>query len=261
MQVLYRPLQVDTLITTVRAAQQARKRQYVVRDLLQQRDDYLAMLGHELRNPLAPIATGVRILKAQPRPERAAKVLERLERQVSHLSGLVGKLLEGARAVRGQITLKREPLDLAAAVTQAVEDHELELAASGHAVQVRLPDQPGWVEADPRRLGQILANLFSNVSRHTPVGCSVAVSAERDGADALLRVEDDGPGIPPEHLAYIAGPFVQTPRDLARSDGGLGLGSAVSSHLARLHGGSLQVRNRDGAPGLCVDVRLPATHE
>lgn len=157
--------------------------------------------------------------------------------------------------------MKRERLDLHAAVMLAVDDHELELAATGHAIQVRLPEEPVRVEADPHRLQQLLANLFSNVSRHTPAGCSVSVSVERDGADALLRVEDDGPGIPPAHLAYIAGPFVQTPRDLARSEGGLGLGLAVSSQLARLHGGDLRVRNRDGAPGLCVAVRLPATHE
>ena len=220
------------------------------------KNDFLAMLGHELRNPLAAIASATEILKRTGTTNgTAGQSRTVIERQVSHLKRLLDDLLDAARVQAGNVTLDRRPLDLAAAVRQAVSVLPGPRASTEHVVQVDAT--PVGVNVDPARLEQILVNLLTNAVKFTPVGRAirVRVGAERD--TAVVVVEDEGIGISDEILPRIFDLFFQGERTAARSEGGLGIGLTLVKTLTELHGGSVEART--GGPGLgsTFVIRLP----
>ncbi|HYX65254.1 MAG TPA: ATP-binding protein [Burkholderiales bacterium] len=219
------------------------------------KDEFLAMLGHELRNPLGAIANGARLLEAPDEPTRR-HARDVIARQVQHLARMTDDLLDAARAMTGKIVLQRQPLDLAQAASRAVAA----LRASGRAGEHRFVQrlEPVWVDADPTRIEQVLANLLANAVKYTPSGGAITVSVARAANDALLRVADEGIGMPPELVERVFEPFVQGERPLDRSYGGLGIGLTLVRRLAELHGGSASAASDGPGHGSVFTVRLPA---
>ena len=220
------------------------------------KDDFLAMLGHELRNPLAAIASATEILKRLGTTTGAAGQSRAvIERQVRHLKRLVDDLLDAARVQAGKVTLDRRPLDLAEAVHRAVSVVQSTDPAIQHVVQVDA--QPVGVSFDPARLEQVVVNRLTNALKFTPAGGAIRVGV-RAGADtAILVVEDEGIGIPEDVLPRIFDLFFQGERTAARSEGGLGIGLTLVKTLTELHGGTIEART--GGPGLgsAFVIRLP----
>jgi len=260
---LERPLNPLTLVSAVQVGLRARARQLEVRDLLRkrdealrQRDDFLAMLAHELRNPLAPMRNAVHLLKSLRTEEPLiTKTRDMLERQVNHMTRMVDDLLDVARLERGKIRLQRERLDLNAAVSAAVE--ACRQATRAHRVQTCLAGEALFVEADPVRLDQLLANLIVNASKFTPAGGEIELRTRRDGAMGLVSVRDTGIGIRPEMLEALFTPFAQDDHSLARSAGGLGIGLSLARAIAQLHGGSLGARSEGVNRGATFEARIP----
>jgi PAS domain S-box-containing protein len=221
-------------------------------------NEFLAMLGHELRNPLAPIRNAVAILRAgQQDPattERAAAVIER---QVGHVARLVDDLLDVSRITSGKIELRREPVDLAAAVQAAIEAVRPSIDRKKQALEFRHDGRPLVMSGDATRLTQIAANLISNASKYTPPGGHIRVSLERLDSHASLRVADDGMGIAPELLPRMFDLFVQGERAIDRSEGGMGLGLTLVRRLAAMHGGTVSATSPGPGRGSEFEVRLP----
>jgi signal transduction histidine kinase/CheY-like chemotaxis protein len=219
------------------------------------KDEFLAMLGHELRNPLGAIANAVQLLDAR---DAEARVHARnvIGRQVQHLARMTDDLLDAARAMTGKIVLHRHPLELSAAVAGSLST----LRASGRTGGRRLVQQldPVWVDADPTRIEQIVGNLLGNALKFTPEQGTITVSVAREGPQALLRVSDDGVGMPPELTPRVFEPFVQGESPLDRSYGGLGIGLTLVRRLAELHGGSAAAHSAGLGRGSEFTVRLPA---
>jgi len=223
------------------------------------KDEFLATLAHELRNPLAPIRNALYILKV---PGVAGPALETaralMERQVQHLVRLVDDLLDVSRIMRGRIELRRERVGLAAVIARAVETAQPLLDAGGQALTVSLPAEPILLDADPVRLAQVIANLLNNAAKYTERGGQVWLTAARQGDQALVRVRDTGVGIAADVLPRIFDLFVQSEHSRERSQGGLGIGLSLARSLAELHGGSVHARSDGAGHGSEFEVRLPA---
>jgi PAS domain S-box-containing protein len=220
------------------------------------KDEFLAMLGHELRNPLAPILTALQLLKLRG-IDGAAHERGVIERQVRHLVSLVDDLLDVSRITHGRIEMRREPLELSTVVTRAVEIAAPLIEQQRHELHIDVPEGL-LVHGDVGRLGQVVANLLTNAAKYTDPSGLVAVVGWRDGGNVVLSVKDSGVGIEPEMLARIFELFVQEPQSLARSRGGLGLGLAIVRSLVDLHGGTVDVRSEGRGRGAEFLVRLPA---
>ena len=219
------------------------------------KDEFLAMLGHELRNPLGALANAAHLLGAADQETRAhARAV--IGRQVEHLARMTDDLLDAARAMTGKIMLQRQALDLADAAARALST----LRASGRTGQRRIVQalEETWVDADPTRIEQIIGNLIGNALKFTPEGGTITVSVARQGDEALLRVADTGIGMAPELAARVFEPFVQGERPLDRSQGGLGIGLTLVRRLAELHGGSAAAHSEGEGRGSVFTVRLPA---
>jgi signal transduction histidine kinase/ActR/RegA family two-component response regulator len=259
---LDRPIRVVTLLSAVRTALRARRRQHAARGVveelaaaLRERDHFLALLGHELRNPLAAVVTAADLL------ERGAGDLSRaraiIARQSRKLSRLVDDLLEVSRVVSGKIALRRAPIDLRAVVARALEPMEELAERAGVRIEPALPPEPVVVDADAVRLDQVVGNLLSNAVKYTPRGGTVAVTIEASGASAMLRVRDTGIGIPPDMLERIFDTFSQVDASMSRSEGGLGLGLSLVRGLVALHGGEVHARSDGPGRGSEFVVELP----
>ena len=221
--------------------------------------EFLAMLAHELRNPLAPIRNAVQLLR-QPAGDAPGKQWagDVIERQVQQMVRLVDDLLDVSRITRGKVTLRTEPLDAAAVATAAVETSRPLIDARGHELTVALPPEPLWVTADPARLAQVLANLLNNAAKYTEKGGRIELLVERDGDEAVFRVRDTGVGIAAEMLPCVFDLFTQIDRSLDRSEGGLGIGLTLVRRLVELHGGTVQAFSAGPGRGSEFVVRLPA---
>jgi signal transduction histidine kinase len=229
-----------------------------LRDADRQKDEFLAALSHELRNPLMPISSSLHVLRRVPPGSDAARqALGVVERQVAHLTHLVGDLLDVARVSRGKMQLRPEALEIGPAVQRIVEDHREQFGAGGVEVAVRLPPEPLVCHVDRARFVQMLGNLLGNALKFTPRGGHVAVELRRDGAFASLAVRDDGVGIAPETLPQLFRPFTQGDRTLDRSLGGLGLGLSVVKSLAEMQGGTVHASSAGVGCGAEFVVRLP----
>ncbi|HJX27575.1 MAG TPA: ATP-binding protein [Thermoanaerobaculia bacterium] len=235
-----------------------------LREADRRKDEFLAILAHELRNPLAPIRSSAEILRrlgsTDPQVERAVR---RIDRQASHMVRLVDDLLDLSRISRGKILLREERVDLVALARTTAEDHHALFEDAGITLATELPEEAVWVQGDATRLSQILGNLLQNARKFTDQGGHVTVRLET-GSEAgrvLLKVEDSGIGMAPEMLARLFEPFSQADRSLDRSRGGLGLGLALAKGLAALHGGGVEAASAGVGQGSCFTVSLPSLTE
>jgi signal transduction histidine kinase len=236
----------------------AAERATLVRELEQSslaKDQFLAMLGHELRNPLSPIMTALALMGRRPGAD-TSRERAIIARQVKHLVRLVDDLLDVSRVTRGKIELRRDDCDVAALVEDALELVATLVNQRGHELQVRVAPNLRW-HGDATRIKQVIANLLSNAARYTPPGGHLKLSLAPEGDELVVRVQDDGQGLDAELLSRLFEPFVQGPRDASRSDGGLGLGLAVVKGLVGLHGGSVSARSDGLGRGSEFVVRLP----
>jgi PAS domain S-box-containing protein len=222
------------------------------------KDDFLAMLSHELRNPLAPIRNSIYILNhADPGSEQSRRAKAVVERQAEQLTRLVDDLLDVTRIARGKVELRRDRVDLAQLVRRAAEDHGGLMRERGIELAVEVPREPAWADGDAVRLTQIVGNLLQNSAKFTPAGGRVTLALERAREAAEIHVRDDGAGIEPRLLAHVFDPFVQAERTLARTGGGLGLGLALVKGLVEMHGGSVRAASAGPGQGSEFVVRLP----
>jgi signal transduction histidine kinase/CheY-like chemotaxis protein len=221
------------------------------------KDEFLAMLGHELRNPLAPIQTAAHLLKLPNiKPEKIAYASDVISRQVQHMTRLVGELLDVSRVTRGLVSLRFEPVDMKTVVEGAVEQVRALVEARGHTLRQDLAPGPVWVSGDFTRLVQVTTNLLNNAAKYTPDGGQIELSLAISGKQAVLSVSDSGPGIAADLMPRLFEPFSQGVRSQDRSQGGLGLGLALVKNLVGLHQGSVEAANRSGG-GSQFTIRLP----
>jgi PAS domain S-box-containing protein len=222
------------------------------------KDEFLAALSHELRNPLAPIRNSLFVLsRVEPGSGRAQKAMQVIERQVAHLARLVDDLLDVTRIARGKVQLHRERLELGQLVRNAMDDQRTTFEASGLRMDAHFEPGHFWIDGDPSRLAQVLSNLLSNAEKFTPRGGGVVVSLQRAGGRVALRVRDTGVGIAPAETQHLFEPFSQAPQTLDRSRGGLGLGLAMTKGLIELHRGTVAIESPGPGRGTTVTVSLP----
>lgn len=229
-----------------------------LRDSDRRKDEFLAMLAHELRNPLAPVRNALHLLRLPGGEHSSRLAIDVMERQLTHLIRMVDDLLDVSRITRGKVTLRRQTVALADVLADAVETVRAALAARGHRLDLHLPDPPVLLDADSTRLEQVFANLLSNAVKYTEPGGRIAVAAWRDGGDVVVQVSDTGVGIPAELLPHIFDLFTQAERSLDRSQGGLGIGLALVKALVELHGGTVTAHSPGPGQGSEFTVRLPA---
>jgi PAS domain S-box-containing protein len=228
-----------------------------LREVDRRKDEFLATLAHELRNPLAPIRNSLHVLRLADNDRETMRVHEMIDRQVNHLIRLVEDLLEVARITSGKIELRRERIDLADVVRAAVETSRPAIERARHRLEVSLPDEPLVLEADSVRLAQVLANLLNNAAKYTEESGAIWLAARRQGRWATLSVRDTGVGIPPAMLPRVFDLFTQVDRTLGRSQGGLGIGLALVKRLVEMHGGSVEATSGGWGAGSEFTVRLP----
>ena len=257
-----RPVRIKSLVSATQSALRARERQYQIRDLMEtledrvhERDRFLAILGHELRNPLGAI-----LLASQMKDEDGklnGDHAELIERQSRHLTRIVNDLLDLSRLVSGKIVLKRQVIDLADAVQQAMET--VRAAATRHkvAVEIKAATTPLPVDVDPVRTDQIITNVLTNAIKYTPEGGHVVVTMEREGGQAVVRVIDDGVGIAPDRIGTIFELFAQAENAIGRAQGGMGIGLALVRNLLHLHGGTITAQSDGIGKGSEFAVHFP----
>jgi signal transduction histidine kinase/ActR/RegA family two-component response regulator len=220
------------------------------------KDEFLAMLGHELRNPLAPIVTALNLMKLRS-GNRLNRESEIIERQVGHLIRLVDDLLDISRVARGKVELKREPVEMSEVVAKAIETASPLLEQRRHYLSVEVPATGLLVYGDPTRLAQVVANLLTNAAKYTEPGGHIAVRAWVEGARVHLAVQDNGAGISPDLLPRVFDLFQQGRRTMDRAEGGLGIGLALVKSLTHLHGGSVSARSGGVGRGSEFAIALP----
>jgi signal transduction histidine kinase/ActR/RegA family two-component response regulator len=253
-----RPVQRRTFLAAIHAALRARERQYEARRAIESRDQFLAMLGHELRNPLSAVrfATDL-IVRRNVQDGWVAKHADTIERQTAHLNRLVDDLLDVSRVTSGKVTLRKEPTELLSLVLRCVES--LQTMADAHGVVLERPTGGAavLVDGDVVRLEQVASNLVTNAIKYTPRGGRVAIEVRPENDEAVLLVRDSGVGIPAAHLESIFELFCQAPTGLDRAKGGLGLGLTLVRALVEMHGGKVAARSDGVGQGSEFCVRLP----
>ncbi len=270
-----RPLRVAALVSTVRAALRARSRQYQIEshlaeleraraaesDNAKRKDEFLAMLAHELRNPLAPIGNALQVLELSDEdPQRRRKLRRMMQRQVEHLVRLVDDLLEASRLSQGKIQLERSAQDLRAILRESLDMGRLEQAPGSATIEARIAAEPMPVFADPVRLGQVFANLLNNARKYGRENGTIVIDAGIEDRWAVVRVKDDGIGIPPELLPHVFELFTQGRREVHRLHDGLGIGLALVRGLVEMHGGRVEAHSAGRGQGAEFVVRIPLAH-
>jgi signal transduction histidine kinase/CheY-like chemotaxis protein len=263
--VLQRPLHPVSLVSAVSVALRSRQRQYQVRELLalrdnavKQRDEFLAMLAHELRNPLAPIRNAVFLMGTLDNVDPLfVRCRDMIDKQTRHVTRLVDDLLDASRLELGKVELRAQVMDLNDAVASAVEACAPVTGAHRHTVQVRTAPAPLPVRADPVRLEQAVGNLIVNAAKFTPEGGTIVVEAAREGGSGVISVSDNGVGIRPDMLESIFELFAQSEVTLARTEGGLGIGLTLVKRLIEMHGGSVHAFSNGPGTGARFEARLP----
>ena len=262
---LQRPIHPVSLVSAVNVALRARRRQLEVRDLLEQRekavrqrDEFLAMLSHELRNPLAPIRNAAYVLAALDIDDEVFhSCRQMIDKQARHITRLVDDLLDASRLEVGKVQLRLQRVELNESVAAAVESCATATSSQKHRVNLRLHPAPLAVRADPVRLEQAICNLVLNAAKFTPAGGTIDVDVSSEDGCALVRVADNGLGIRPDMLESIFDLFTQDSVTLARTKGGLGIGLTLVKRLVELHGGSVRAFSEGLGTGSRFEVRLP----
>ncbi|MEP7208753.1 MAG: ATP-binding protein [Casimicrobiaceae bacterium] len=227
-----------------------------LKDADERKDEFLATLSHELRNPLAPLRNSLHLLRTTGQMP-TAQLYAMMERQLNHLVRLVDDLLETSRISRGTLVLRKQPVPLAEIVRNAVETSEPLFAAANHVLTVSMPEAPLWIDGDPVRLAQILANLLNNAATYTPSGGRVTLTARREDDAVAIVVGDNGDGIPADELARLFQMFSRGRGSTRRGEGGLGIGLALARRLAEMHGGSIEATSGGAGQGSEFTLRLP----
>jgi PAS domain S-box-containing protein len=235
-----------------------RQAEAALREADRNKDEFLAMLAHELRGPLAPLRNGLRVLRSV-RSDAAltAATQAMMERQITHLVRLVDDLLDVSRISSGRIELRSERVTLAAVVEAALEASRPAVEAGGHALDVELPDEPVWLDADGARLSQVLANLLNNAAKYTAPSGHIALRASLQTGSVVVAVSDTGVGIEADMLERVFGLFTQVDRTLDRAQGGLGIGLSLARRLVEMHGGTLEAASEGLGRGATFTMRLP----
>ncbi len=269
---LERPTRVNTLVSAARAALSARARQFQVRGHLIERertaealkqadrrkDEFLATLAHELRNPLAPIRNSLHILRlSDSQDETAVRLYEVMERQLGHLVRLVDDLLELSRITRGLIELQPKRTEVAALVRNAVETSATLVESAHHQLAISLPAEPIFVDVDPVRIVQVISNLLNNAAKYTDDGGQIWLNARVTDREVVISVRDNGIGIAPAMQARVFEMFAQVDRAAGRSYGGLGIGLTLVRSLVAMHGGRVEVKSAGEGQGSEFLVHLP----
>ena len=231
-----------------------------LREADRRKDEFLAILSHELRNPLAPVRNSLYVLgRAAPGSEQARRAERVIERQIVHMTRLIDDLLDVTRISRGKIHLQHGPVEVGELVHRAAEDHRSVFEQGGVTLGVDLPTEPVWVDGDGTRLAQVVGNLLHNAAKFTDRGGQVQVSVSiGERGHACIRVRDTGMGIAPEVLPSLFDPFMQADRTLTRSRGGLGLGLSLVKGLVELHGGNVRGESDGPGHGATFTIELPA---
>lgn len=247
--------------TMRRARMRAAASELRVRSDDRRKDEFLALLAHELRNPLAPIRNSLSILRAGATRDDAEQAMRIMDRQLEQMVRLVDDLLDVNRMSRGTLELRRERLELAAVVRQVVAVSRPAIERAGQKLTVTLPQGPVFLDADPVRLSQIVGNVLGNASRFTPRGGEISVTAEREGGDVVVTVGDSGVGISVDKLELVFEMFSQVKSELRDAPGGLGVGLALVKHLVELHGGTILARSSGIGKGSQFVIRLSLANE
>jgi signal transduction histidine kinase/CheY-like chemotaxis protein len=247
----------DLILLAIEDVTDRNARRNVLIEESRHKDEFLAMLAHELRNPLAPSVHALQLLRPLTTDPAAARLNAMIERQSRRLVRLVDDLLDVARISRGVITLKRERVELYAVVRQTVGASRARMEERRQELLLSLPERPMVVDGDPVRLEQVIANLLDNAAKYTEAGGTIRLAFAQEGEEAVLTVKDSGIGLAPEMLESIFEPFTQVDRSLGRSSGGLGLGLSVVRRLLQLHGGRIEARSAGIGHGSEFIVRLP----
>ncbi|HEX4412928.1 MAG TPA: ATP-binding protein [Lacipirellulaceae bacterium] len=273
---LERPTRLNALVSAAQAGLRARRRQFQARDLLlartraeeslkqadKRKDEFLATLAHELRNPLAPLRNSVNLLQLTASDDPAtARLCEMMERQVNQLVRLVDDLLEVSRITRGKIELRKENVELATVARNAIETSRPVIDNAGVQLAITLPQEPVIVHGDPVRLGQVFSNLLNNAAKYTNAGGQIWFTARKESGEAVISIRDTGIGIAADVLPNVFDMFMQVDRATNRSQGGLGIGLTLVRSLVELHDGSVSVQSDGPGHGSEFTVRLPVVVE
>jgi signal transduction histidine kinase/CheY-like chemotaxis protein len=273
---LERPTRLNALVSAAQAGLRARRRQFQARDLLvarkqaeeslrqadKRKDEFLATLAHELRNPLAPLRNSVNLLHLTASDDPATvRLCETMERQVNQLVRLVDDLLEVSRITRGKIELRQENVELATVARNAIETSRPVIDNAGVQLAITLPQEPIIVHGDPVRLGQVFSNLLNNAAKYTNAGGQIWFTARKQGDEAVISVRDTGIGIAADVLPNVFDMFMQVDRATNRAQGGLGIGLTLVRSLVELHDGSVSVQSEGPGTGSEFVVRLPVVAE
>jgi signal transduction histidine kinase/ActR/RegA family two-component response regulator len=266
-----RPVHIKTLTSIIQIALHARRNQYAVRDLLRQREtlvdilrheatmknEFLATLAHELRNPLAPIRTGLQILRLSPPGTPSLETIEMMDRQVTHLVRLIDDLLDISRISRGKLELRKQRVELSVLLSSAVEASKPCIDTGQHTLTISAPAESVWLDGDPVRLSQIISNLLNNAAKYTPKGGVITLTACLKDDTIQIAVKDNGIGLSPQMLTKVFDMFSQVEPSLARSQGGLGIGLTLARRLAEMHDGAVEASSEGEGKGCTFTVILP----
>jgi signal transduction histidine kinase/CheY-like chemotaxis protein len=255
---LERPAQGVTLVSAAQSALRARRRQYAMREVDQRKDEFLAMLGHELRNPLAPIRAASDLLRIPSLDrDKIQQTSEIISRQVKHMTELIDDLLDLSRVSRGLVTLDETLLDAKQVLASAVEQVRPLVDARRHRVTIQMPHAPAFVHGDHKRLVQIVANVLNNAAKYTPEGGDIDVALFADEDTVSYVIGDNGIGMAPHTIEHVFDMFAQAERSSDRSQGGLGIGLALVKNLVALHGGRVAAYSEGIGKGSRFTVTLP----
>ncbi len=252
-------LMLTTLLIVVlwRGVREVRRREALLREEDRRKDEFLATLAHELRNPLAPVSNALQLLKRSKDPQIFARTLEIMERQMSHMVRLIDDLLDISRITSGKLDLRMQELDAVAVVRHAVEAIRPMSEPGRHELVVEVPSSPVPARADPVRLAQIFTNLLSNAVKFTPAGGRICATLEARGGELQFSVTDSGIGLPRDKLDHIFELFAQVDSSLERSHGGLGIGLTLAQRMAALHGGKIEAYSDGPGTGSTFVARMP----
>jgi signal transduction histidine kinase/ActR/RegA family two-component response regulator len=239
-----------------RLLEESRRYGCALKEADRRKDEFLATLAHELRNPLAPIRNGVQILRMNPDATAATEIKEMMDRQLTHLVRLIDDLLDVSRISEGKINLRKEKITIRAAVDVAIEAVSPLMQSQNHTFHLSLPEEDLWLDGDLTRLSQVISNLLNNAAKYTRIGGQISLTVARQGDHATVSISDNGPGIPDDMLMKVFDLFTQVNNSLDRAQGGLGIGLALAKQLVEMHGGKIEVQSFIGK-GSTFIVHLP----